>query len=197
MKFFSKILRLVDPRRPASAGAAAWVAAITLALDQATKLAAVLWLAQYRYVVVIPNLLNLSYATNTGAAFSAFTGHVGALTVVRAVVSVGLAAWIWKLPPGEQGLRPVLGLILGGAIGNLIDSVCLGHVIDFIQAHWFWKAFWPTFNVADSAVCVGMTLLVVASFRGSGTGTETETPPPGAKATSKAPARPAVDDQSR
>jgi signal peptidase II len=142
-----------------------WIAAATLLLDQATKLAAAAWLPGAGFVVVVPGLLNLAYAVNTGAAFSMFTGWTAALAAVNLVIGGGVVVWAVRLTPEEHGLRSALGLILGGAVGNLIDRIRLGHVIDFIDAHWFWKAHWPTFNIADSAVCIGMALLVIASFR--------------------------------
>ena len=165
MKWFDKILSLANPRGGLSLTAMGWIAAGTLALDQAGKLAAVAWLEGERPLILIPNLLNLAFATNTGAAFSILSGRTLLLTMISLIVIVGIAIWAVRLAPEERGLRLELGLILGGAIGNQIDRLRLGHVIDFIDAHWFWKAHWPTFNIADSAICVGMALLALAMFR--------------------------------
>jgi signal peptidase II len=117
-------------------------------------------------IVFIQNYFEFRYQTNTGAAFSMFEGHTGWLAAFSALISLGVLAWGWWLPVRERGLRLPFGLILGGAVGNLIDRVRLGHVIDFIVAHWH-QYYWPTFNVADSAVCVGMAWLILASFRAS------------------------------
>lgn len=164
MNLTAMIAGVFKPRRKIGF---AWFLAIALtmiALDQASKWLVYFLIRNHPPVVIIPNFLNLSYATNTGAAFSMFAGHTGLLAVFSALISLVIAFWAWRLPPQEQGLRVPLGLILGGALGNLIDRACLGYVIDFIDAHWFDLHRWPTFNIADSAVCVGMFILIVASF---------------------------------
>jgi signal peptidase II len=165
MKPFTKIAGLIDPRRPVSLAAMGWLAVAIVVFDQATKLAAVGWLKGAGPVVIVPGVFNLLYQENPGAAFSMFYGKTLLLLLVSTSISIGIGVWAVRLPPAEQGMRPALGLILGGAVGNLIDRARLGVVIDFLDAHWFWKAHWPTFNIADSAVCIGMGLMIVASFR--------------------------------
>jgi signal peptidase II len=164
---------LTRPDLPVSRRTFMVLAAGVLVFDQLTKWLAVHFLlpltrhpafAQQR-VDVIPNYFALWYRENTGAAFSLFEEHTGLLALVSAVICVGFVLWAWRLRPAERGLRVAFGLIVGGAIGNLIDRVRLNYVIDFLHAHWQWKYQWPTFNVADSAVCIGMALLFVASLR--------------------------------
>ncbi len=112
--------------------------------------------AELRSVPVVPGCLKFQYAENTGAAFSLFREHPG-------VLAVAVLAWGLVLPAGERLSRVALGMILGGAVGNLIDRVRFGVVVDFILAYWGRHA-WPTFNVADSAICVGVGLFLVASY---------------------------------
>lgn len=141
-----------------------WIAAVTVVVDQLSKVLAVLYLKpDPSGLVLIPGLLNLSYAENTGAAFSIMHGRVGLLTWVSLVISIGLVLWVKFLKPYEHGTRIWYGLILGGAIGNLIDRARLGYVIDFIDAYWQ-QYHWPTFNLADSAICVGIAVLMILSL---------------------------------
>jgi len=148
------------------------VAAI-LVLDRLTKLWALASLrvadpatgaVGSRTIVLIPGCLDFTYAENTGAAFSLFNGHPGALALVAFVIAAAIFWWYWRTPREHRGMRIALGLVLGGAIGNLIDRVIRGSVVDFIHA--FWRGHhWPTFNVADSAICVGIALLILWSYR--------------------------------
>lgn len=165
MKLFAKIAELTNPGRVVGMGVFTWIAVITLLLDQVSKLVVLATLVDRPPVVLLPDMLQLQYRTNTGAAFSLLEGHTVLLTLVSIVISLFLLLWAWRLKPGEQGFRLSFGLILGGAIGNLIDRVRLGQVVDFIDAHWRDVYHWPTFNIADSAICVGIFLLVLASFR--------------------------------
>jgi signal peptidase II len=79
-------------------------------------------------------------------------------------VSVILVVWIWRAPRGDKLLPLALALIVGGAIGNVIDRVVYGYVVDFIHVHWG-EAYFPAFNVADSAITIGAALLIVDAFR--------------------------------
>ena len=110
---------------------------------------------------------NLLLTYNTGAAFSFLAGAGGwqrwFFLGLGSLVSIGLIVWLRRLKPTETRLATALALILGGAIGNLIDRAWLGQVIDFIQIyyqHWYW----PAFNLADSAITVGAALLVLDSL---------------------------------
>jgi signal peptidase II len=80
------------------------------------------------------------------------------------VVSAMLIVWMWRSPRGDKLLPMALALILGGAIGNVIDRVRLGYVVDFIHAHWG-AAYFPAFNIADSAITIGAALLIFDAFR--------------------------------
>jgi signal peptidase II len=178
MRIYSKLTSLFAPQRAIGMKPFIWIAVITMILDQITKLMMVAyfhpdiaWLnggpvvvAARDPIVLIPNCLQFWFRINTGAAFSSLTGKTNFLTLISIVISIGVALWACFLKPGEQGLRLSLGLILGGAVGNLIDRLWHGYVIDFIDAHWRDVYHYPTFNVADSAICVGIFLLFVASF---------------------------------
>jgi signal peptidase II len=139
-----------------------WVSVVVLLLDQATKYLADSTMALHESIELIP-FLALTKAYNTGAAFS-FLGDASGwqrwLFIGLALVVSGiLLAWLRRLPAGEWRTALALALILGGAIGNLVDRVLHGHVIDFIDVYYeTWH--WPTFNVADSAITVGAALLV-------------------------------------
>jgi len=170
-----------DPSRHVSLRIMSLIIMVILTIDQVTKLLAFNFLRGEHEVVLIPGFLQLRYVTNTGAAFSMFTGMTLTLTVFSVIISGFLLYMAIRLPSREYGLRTAIGLILGGAVGNLVDRVRLHEVIDFIDVHWMYMAHWPTFNIADSAVCAGMFLWVVTVFR---TVTETCKEEVGAAATS-------------
>ena len=144
-----------------------WCSLAVVIADQATKVAAVALLDPASSVELIPTL-NLVLAYNTGAAFS-FLSTAGGwqrwLFIGLAVVICGfILHWLRDLPRGARWFPLALSLILGGAVGNVIDRVRIGAVVDFIDFHvgdWHW----PAFNVADSAICVGAALLVLGMFR--------------------------------
>lgn len=140
-----------------------WVSVAVLLLDQATKYLADSTMALHEPIALIPGLA-LTKAYNLGAAFS-FLGDASGwqrwlFSGLALVVSGILLAWLRRLPAAEWRTALALALILGGAIGNLIDRMLYGHVIDFIDVYYrTWH--WPTFNIADSAISVGAALLVL------------------------------------
>ena len=145
-----------------------WLSLAVIGLDQATKFLVLRFFALYERVEVLP-VLDFTLLHNTGAAFSMLAGASGwqrpFFIALGVVVSVLLIAWIWRTPRGDKLLPLALSLILGGALGNVIDRVRLGYVIDFVHAHWG-DAYFPAFNIADSAITIGAMLLIVDAFRG-------------------------------
>ena len=144
-----------------------WVLTLTslgvLILDQWTKLLVLEKLPLYRRVVVIPGFFNLTHVRNTGGAFGIFGGEKGGLgsfLFVAISFAAILSIFFFFKRLGNEGrtLRFPLALVLGGAVGNLIDRLRLGEVIDFLD---FYVSFyhWPAFNVADSAICLGIALM--------------------------------------
>ena len=139
-------------------------AVIALALDLFTKKLALDHLGiESVNVVVIPNFLNLVGRINTGGAFSLMAGHTTLLTALSIAALVFLIWWAYSLPDQNRLLWTAFGLIIGGALGNLFDRIYRAGVVDFIDAHWG-SAHWPTFNIADSAICVGLGLVVVLTI---------------------------------
>lgn len=145
------------------------VAAAVVLLDQITKLMAQGMLAPYLPVPVLPGL-NLTLVHNTGAAFSFLSNSGGwqrwALAGFAAVVSVALVVILARLPRREWLTRTALALILGGALGNLMDRVRLGVVVDFVDVY-AGRWHWPAFNLADSAITAGAALLILGVLRDS------------------------------
>ncbi len=151
----------------------AWmvVAAVIVIADQATKWAIIEWVPLYDRVP-INDFVNLTHQKNTGAAFSLLADAGGwqrwFFVVLASVVSVVIAVWIWRIrKEGQIVLSIGLALVLGGAVGNLIDRVRLGHVTDFIQV-WFGNWAFPSFNVADAGISVGAALLIIDALFFSG-----------------------------
>ena len=144
-----------------------WLSVVVIALDQATKFVVTRLLELYDRVEVLP-VLDFTLLHNTGAAFSMLAGASGwqrwFFITLGCVVSLVLVLWIWRSPRGEKLLPLALALILGGALGNVVDRVFHGYVIDFIHAHWG-AAYFPAFNIADSAITIGAGLLIVDAFR--------------------------------
>jgi signal peptidase II len=147
-----------------------WLSLVVIVLDQATKFLVTRFLELYERVEVLP-VLDFTLLHNTGAAFSLLAGASGwqrwFFIGLALVVSLMLVVWIWRTPRGEKLLPLSLALILGGALGNVIDRVLHGYVVDFIHAHWG-TAYFPAFNIADSAITVGALLLIVDAFRERG-----------------------------
>lgn len=144
-----------------------WLSVAVVALDQATKFLVTRFLDLYDRVEVLP-VLDFTLLHNTGAAFSILAGASGWQTnffvTLGIAVSALLVAWLWRVPRGERLLPIALALIVGGAIGNVIDRVVYGYVVDFIHAHWG-AAYFPAFNIADSAITIGAGLLLLDAFR--------------------------------
>jgi len=140
-------------------------AAITV-LDQITKVIADTQLLLHKAVPVVP-FFNLTLMYNEGAAFSFLADEAGwqrwFFIVLSSAVSIALAVWLTRIKPQEKWLAIGLSLVLGGAIGNLIDRIVYGHVVDFIQVY-YQQWYWPTFNVADSAISVGAAVLIITSL---------------------------------
>jgi len=139
---------------------------VVVALDQLTKLLIERHLAMFESVRVLP-VLEITRLHNTGAAFSFLAEESGwqrwFFTALAIIVSIALALWLRRIDAQARVLATAVALILGGAIGNVIDRVRLGHVIDFIYAHWD-RHYFPAFNVADSAICVGAGLLLLDTW---------------------------------
>ncbi len=142
------------------------LSAAVVALDQLTKFLIERHLALFESVSVLP-VLEITRLHNTGAAFSFLADEAGwqrwLFTALAIVVSIVLALWLRRIPASARVLATAVALILGGAVGNVIDRVRLGHVIDFIYAHWD-RHYFPAFNVADSAICVGAGLLLLDTW---------------------------------
>jgi len=141
-----------------------WLAVVVMALDQWTKSLIVDRFEEFDKLVLLP-VLEIMRLHNEGAAFS-FLSTAGGwqrwmFIGLGVVVSAAILIWLRRLPPKGQGLLAAgLSLILGGALGNVIDRVLLGHVIDFIRVHWG-EHYFPAFNVADSAITVGAALVIL------------------------------------
>ena len=140
------------------------VTAAVIGLDQFTKLLVVHHVKLYSSIYVLP-VLDITRMHNVGAAFSFLASasgwqrwlFIGLALCVSAVIGV----WLWRLPRNAHALLAAgLALVLGGALGNVIDRIRLGHVIDFIHFHWD-RAYFPAFNVADSAITVGAACLLL------------------------------------
>ena len=142
------------------------LAAVLVGLDGWTKHLATQNLVLYRPIEVNA-WLNLTLAHNTGAAFSFLAGADGwqrwFFSAVAVVISAILMVWLWRLPNRSRLLPVAISLVLGGAIGNLIDRIRFGYVVDFIDVHYSgWH--WPAFNLADSVIVLGVILLLIEGF---------------------------------
>lgn len=158
----------MPPRRQVVLLAA--VAALALVLDFASKSLVVVTMEGHPPVEVAGGLLYFDVLRNSGAAFSIATGMTWLLTLI----AIGVVIAIIRLAPKlrSPGWAVGLGLVLGGALGNLVDRMfrapgpLRGHVVDFISVFKPWGGAWPVFNLADSAICVGGVLLVLLALLG-------------------------------
>lgn len=145
-----------------------WVSLVVIVLDQTSKFIASGMLILHDPVAVLP-FFNLTLMHNTGAAFSFLAGASGwqrwFFTVLAMIVSVVLVVWLRRLQPQDKWMAAALALVLGGAVGNLIDRVMYGYVVDFIQLY-YKDWYYPAFNIADSAITVGAVMLVIDTLRG-------------------------------
>ena len=155
----------VDARAAGGAGNALpwlWLSLVLLIADQLSKQLALSTLALHQPVPVLP-FLNWTLVYNPGAAFS-FLSDAGGwqrwfFTALALAVSVLLVFWLRATPRNQAWIALPYALILSGALGNAIDRLRFGHVVDFIDVHWQgWH--WPAFNIADSAISVGAVMLI-------------------------------------
>ncbi len=161
-----------------------WLSGIVVLLDQITKTLANTGLEAYRPVAVLP-LFNFTLMYNEGAAFS-FLGDAGGwqrwlFTALAIGISIFIVLWLRRLEPSRRLEAAGLSLVLGGAVGNVIDRLLHGHVIDFLDFYYRAESclplfvavnrgaglecHWPAFNLADSAITVGVVLLLVDTLR--------------------------------
>lgn len=151
-----------------------WLSLLVFVVDQASKF----WfdnnLTMYQQIVIIPDYFSWTLAYNTGAAFSFLADAAGwqrwFFAAIAVVVSGVLVVWLKRLKPGETWLAVALALVLGGALGNLVDRVVFGHVVDFILLHWHQQWYFPAFNVADMAITGGAILLALDMFKSEKSG---------------------------
>lgn len=142
-----------------------WLAVAIMVIDQITKCTAVAYLEVYQSEYVLP-FFNLTLAFNRGAAFSFLsdTGYANYFFIAFAsIVSLVIVVMLARLESRKVLGALSLSLVLGGAMGNLIDRVRLGFVVDFLDFH-AGAYHWPAFNIADSAICVGVILMFVDVF---------------------------------
>lgn len=147
-------------------GALAWLllSALLLALDQWSKWWALTRLGEVGSIPVIPGFLDWTLAFNRGAAFSFLADADGWQRWLFAALALGvsavLAVWLARTPRDDWRSAVPFALIIGGALGNLIDRLRLGHVVDFIHVHYHAVWHYPAFNLADSAITLGAAMLI-------------------------------------
>ncbi len=148
-------------------GARLALAMLVVVLDQASKLAVLRLLEPYQALPIVPGF-NLTLAFNRGAAFSFLAAAEGwqrwLFSGISLVASVVIVILLRRTPPTDRVNGLGLALVLGGAVGNLIDRLCLGQVIDFLDLY-YGASHWPAFNIADSAISVGAALLILGMWR--------------------------------
>jgi signal peptidase II len=162
-------MRLGDPRRPLWAAFVGLAGAVVIA-DQLTKAWLVSVLGPGQSVEVVGDLVRLVHSQNTGGLFGLLKGQALPFAAVSIVV-MGLIVAYHARSGRSRYLTVTLGLLLGGAIGNLVDRIRLGYVVDFVDAG-IGGLRWYTFNVADAAISLAIVLLLVAAFRPSLTATD-------------------------
>jgi signal peptidase II len=146
--------------------AASWLllSAVVVVADQLSKAYIARHFLEFEFTRVLA-ILDITRMHNVGAAFSFLASASGwqrwVFIGLAIVVSIGITIWLIKLPRGVHALLAAgLALVLGGALGNVIDRIRLGYVVDFIHFHWE-RAYFPAFNVADSAITVGAACLLL------------------------------------
>lgn len=138
-------------------------------VDQLTKWLVIQRLPLYEDLPLISGLLSLQHVRNSGAVFGFLSGAVipgkpYVFALLSGAALTALAYYARTIPREERLPRFALSLVIGGAIGNLIDRVRFGYVVDFVKMYWG-NHIWPNYNVADSAISIGLVLLIVDSFR--------------------------------
>jgi signal peptidase II len=136
----------------------------TLLFDQITKWLAVRYLVYRVPVPIIPNYLSLTFVKNEGAAFGLFQGKLFIFLAAAIIAVFTILRILRKVPKSELWLRIGLALLLSGALGNFIDRIYHGFVVDFIDLHWY-QYHWPVFNVADLIIDVGVVIILWKVFR--------------------------------
>ncbi|TSA05313.1 MAG: lipoprotein signal peptidase [Methylococcus sp.] len=144
-----------------------WLSALVLVIDQTTKRVVDTTLRLYESIPLLPSF-SLTYLRNQGAAFSFLSGAGGwqrwFFIGLAVIASVLICFWIRQIPNDRKLEASAWALVLGGALGNLIDRVLYGYVIDFLDVY-YGEWHWPAFNVADSAITVGVIFLLLESLR--------------------------------
>lgn len=140
---------------------------ICLLFDQLSKIYIDSSFSLYESIPVIENFFAITYVRNPGAAFGILADsnvRIPFFISVSVLASIGILWYLRRVDDTDRWQHFALGLIFSGAVGNLIDRVRLGEVIDFILVHWY-QYHWPAFNVADSAICVGVAIMFLCSWR--------------------------------
>ena len=144
-----------------------WLTVVLLILDQATKHYVAANMALFESIPVLP-FFSITYVHNLGAAFSFLADQGGwqrwFFAAIAFIASIVFLVWLKKTPKENVMLSVAFALMLSGALGNLIDRVMLGYVIDFLDFY-YQQHHWPAFNVADSAIFVGAVLMILDSFK--------------------------------
>ena len=142
-----------------------WLPLVVVALDQLTKAMVRAQLSMYSSITILPGFVNFTHVRNTGAAFgflnaTDFPLKTVVLTAIAAGGLIGVGLYAASLAHQQLAARTGLALIIGGAAGNLIDRVVEGSVVDFVDVYWQTHHFWA-FNVADSAITVGVAIMIL------------------------------------
>lgn len=143
------------------------IAAPVIFFDQLSKFYIDRSFRLYESVTVLRDFFHITYLRNQGAAFGILSSSPLRLPFfigVALIAAAGLLYYLYRLEERQRLLQLSLSLIFAGALGNLIDRIRLGEVIDFIDVHWY-QYHWPAFNVADSAICVGVGLMLIDLWR--------------------------------
>lgn len=148
-----------------------WLVVIVV-VDQLTKIIVDRSMPLYHSIPIVDGFFSLTYVRNTGAAFGIFAGSAEIFRrpflIAVSLVAIGfIFTMLKRLPDNEKGLSTALAFIVGGAIGNLIDRLIYGEVIDFLDC--FWGSYhWPAFNIADSFITIGVGLTIYCLYRHQG-----------------------------
>jgi signal peptidase II len=141
----------------------ATIAIVGILIDQITKIAVDRSMQLFDSIPIVEHFFHLTYVRNRGAAFSFLSNASWRLPffiTVSIIAAVVILVAFQKMRDDQKLAHTSLALIFSGAVGNLIDRIRLGEVIDFLDAHWY-RHHWPAFNVADSLICVGVFLLAI------------------------------------